>query len=201
MQMRDNYRPTAGEFDGMHDWERTLWLSHSYLEASLHLCAGMASGDFTTQYSSSRVVLHLARHGIELFLKGALLAAGTHPATHGHHLVRLYGAYRSTYSAKEFDFRVPTWFAVDEEDDLFQDSLDAFHTTLDQRHRYASSTRGEGFAQPEEFDPASARAELEELDRSLKIIAWAELRPKLNAVVQQPGCQESGFQITNGGRR
>lgn len=185
MQMRDNYRPNAGEFDGMHDWERSLWLSHSYLEASLHLCARMASGDFTTQYSSSRVVLHLARHGIELFLKGALLAAGAHPATHGHHLVRLYRAYRSIYPAKEFDFRVPIWFAVDEEDDLFQDSLHAFHMTLDQRHRYASSKQGEHFAQPEKFDPASARAELEDLDRSLKVIAWAELRPKLKRTPKQ----------------
>lgn len=95
--MKDSYRPAAAEFDGMQDWERTLWLSHSYLEASIQLCIGMVSGDFTAQYSSSRVILHLARHGIELFLKGVLLAAGIHPAAHGHHLVRLYRAYRGAY--------------------------------------------------------------------------------------------------------
>jgi hypothetical protein len=80
---------------------------------------------------------------------------------------------------------VPTWFAVDEEDDLFQGVLDAFRATLDQRHRYAYSKHGESFSQTEEFDPALARAELEELDRSLKIIAWVELRPKLKRTPKQ----------------
>lgn len=66
----------SSELAKLDAWDRALWLSRAYLEAASCLCHNMLEGDFTSQYSSSRVILHLARQGIELFLKGAIEAAG-----------------------------------------------------------------------------------------------------------------------------
>jgi hypothetical protein len=50
---------------------------------------------------------------------------------------------------------------------------------LDQRHRYPSDRKGNTFATKEVFDPVATLKELEELDRELKILEWARIRPFL----------------------
>jgi hypothetical protein len=47
-----------------------LWMSNSYAEAASVLCDQLASDDFSRQYTSALVVLHLCRHATELYLKG-----------------------------------------------------------------------------------------------------------------------------------
>ncbi len=39
----------------------------------------LVKDEFTRQYRSSRIVLHLTHHAIELFLKGALMEKGLPP--------------------------------------------------------------------------------------------------------------------------
>ncbi|WP_140636190.1 hypothetical protein [Methylibium rhizosphaerae] len=141
----------------------------------------MQEGDFTSQYSSSRVVLHLARQGVELFLKAALEAAGQHADRLGHNLDGLFVEYRRYYPALSFYFEIPRRFQVDLNLDLFPETISTFHATLDQRHRYAADKKGESFATPEIFDPIAVHAELEELRRVLGILEWCELRPHVKA--------------------
>jgi len=62
------------ELAGLAEWDRAFWLSRAFLEASRCLCESMSEGGFSSQHSSSRVILHLARQGVELFLKGAIAA-------------------------------------------------------------------------------------------------------------------------------
>ncbi|KWD80581.1 hypothetical protein WL71_20260 [Burkholderia ubonensis] len=141
---------------------------------------GMSEGSFSSQYSSSRVILHLARQGIELFLKGAIGAVSEHdsvPMTHD--LNRLFMEYRRLYPELRFSFEVPSRFSVSPNFDLFPDDQKKFHSTLDQRHRYPSDRNGNTFATKEVFDPIATLKELEELDRELKILEWARIRPYL----------------------
>ncbi|WP_232505817.1 hypothetical protein, partial [Burkholderia thailandensis] len=110
------------ELASLPEWDRAFWLSRAFLEASRFLCASMICGDFSSQYSSSRVILHLAHQGIELFLKGAIGAAlerGSTPMTHD--LSILFLEYRRLYPGLVFSFEVPFGFRVSQNLDLFPD--------------------------------------------------------------------------------
>jgi len=186
--MKNDSDPSySEELADMEPWDGMLWLSRAYLEASEALCHAMLEGDFSSQYSSSRVILHVARQGIELFLKGAILAHGGAPEQLGHNLNKLYHEYRRLYPELRFHFEVPRHFLVSLNDELFPDDADAFHRVLDQRHRYATDRKGASFATPEVFDPATMKEELGELRRVSQIVEWRELRPYLNAMLGKVG--------------
>lgn len=176
--MKEDDDPSfSEELFSLPEWDRSFWLSRAYIEASRCLCASMLSGDFTSQYSSSRVILHLTRQGIELFLKAALGAANSAPLTHD--LDRLFSEYRRAYPALIFNFKIPSRFGVDTTRDLFPEDHKSFHATLDQRHRYPADRAGNTFATRETFAPQEVLHELEMLDRELKILEWARIRPHL----------------------
>jgi hypothetical protein len=141
----------------------------------------MLEGDFTSKYSSSRVILHLARQGVELFLKGAIQAAGHPVAKLPHNLDVLFIEYRNCYPELAFYFVIPTRYQVDLNADLFPELIEPFHKTLDQRHRYPTDRNGLSFNTPELFDPHAQLEEIEELRRILDILEWSELRPRLRA--------------------
>lgn len=179
--MKEDSDPSfSQELAGLAEWDRAFWLSRAFLEASRCLCESMSEGGFSSQYSSSRVILHLARQGVELFLKGAIAAVsgqGSAPTTHD--LSRLFLDYRRLYPELRFSFEVPPRFSVSLNFDLFPDDQERFHSTLDQRHRYPSDRKGNTFATREVFDPIETLKELEELDRELKVLEWARIRPHL----------------------
>jgi len=172
-----SYRPNSGEFSDMAIWDRCYWLSRAYLEASMYLCEAMLEQDFSNQYSSSRVVIHLARQGLELFLKGSILVATNISELPGHNLTKLLARYRKHYPEDIFRFKAPCQFALGENDDLFQDELDRFHSTLDQRHRYPTDRNGQDFAAPEVFEPRAFLKDIRNLDKQLKVIEFARIRP------------------------
>jgi hypothetical protein len=178
------YEPTENvdpsfseELSSLPDWDRSFWLSRAYIEASRCLYKSMLSGDFTSQYSSSRVILNLARQGIELFLKAALGAVNSTPLTHD--LDRLYFEYRLAFPALIFNFKMPARFGVEATRSLFPEDHNSFHATLDQRHRYPTDRAGNNFATRETFAPQETLQELEDLDKELKVLEWARIRPHL----------------------
>lgn len=177
----DALNPDSKEFKGMAPWERCFWLSRAYTEASICLLRAMLEDEFSQQYSSSRVVIHLARQGLELFLKGAILSGTSRNSLPGHNLVKLFKAYREKFPSKEFAFDAPMQFALGESDDLFPLDVDQFHSTLDQRHRYPNDLSGRGFDDPEEFDPRQFLASIEGLDKQLKVIEFCSIRPAMRA--------------------
>lgn len=137
----------------------------------------MLDEEFSNQYSSSRVILHLARHGLELFLKASVIAATGSRAPTVHNLAELLLQYKEHLPGEEFCFRSPKAFALSESDDLFQEDLDRFHLTLDQRHRYPADRHGRDFAVPEVFEPRVFLSEIRDLDKQLKIIEFCHVRP------------------------
>lgn len=82
-------------------------LARSYLEGSRVLCEAMVNDDYTPQYSNSRVILHLCRHAIELFLKGAISKARNRQPPKTHNLVNLVGEYEQALPGENFRFEVP----------------------------------------------------------------------------------------------
>lgn len=61
-----------------------VWLSLAYAEAAKVLCDALVAEDYSRQFTSTRVILHLCRHAAELFLKGAIESktGKRAPATH-----------------------------------------------------------------------------------------------------------------------
>lgn len=143
--------------------QRMFWLARAYLEASTFLCEAMINEDFSRQYSSSRVVLHLARHAIELFLKGAICAStkGDPPKT--HHLENLYADYMRLYPDPSLHFEIPFKFQALPDGELFPEIAEEYHKSLDQRYRYPSDSKGRIFSDPEGFLPEPFLAELRDL--------------------------------------
>jgi hypothetical protein len=176
---KDSDPSHAGELAGLPDWDHSFWLSRAFIEASGCLCTSMIEGEFSSQYSSSRVIIHLARQGVELFFKAALLAKGERVERFKHNLLDLFDAYRRCYPEPSYHIELPRRFQVAPTGDIFPDLLNEVHQTLDQRHRFASDRKGNTFATPEVFDPVAMREELQALDKELKVLEWVKIRPTL----------------------
>lgn len=177
--MKDDDEPSfSEELCGLDTWDHSFWLSRAFMEASLTLSDAMLAGDFSSQYSSSRVVLHVARQGLELFLKAALDVKGLQALQHGHNLDKLFAAYRAAYPGEEFHLTAPWQFGLSLNRDLFPDEAKDFHSTLDQRHRYAASKSGGSFATRETFDPVQTREAVFELRKELQVIEYLQIRSK-----------------------
>ena len=175
--MKNDSDPSfSEELESLPEWDKSFWLSRAFIEASCCLCTQMLEGEFTSQYSSSRVILHLVRQGIELFLKAAIWAASGAPADLNHNLEKLFAEYQRLYPDLSFYFDVPPCFKVSLNLDLFPETMKSFHSTLDQRHRYPADRKGNSFVTPEIFDPATTLREIEELDKALKILEYSKIR-------------------------
>lgn len=175
----DNEPSYSEELSDLDSWDHNFWLSRAFMEASLTLSDAMLEGDFSSQYSSSRVTLHVARQGLELFLKAALEVKGLPTLQHGHNLDRLFTAYREAYPGEEFHLTTPWQFGVSLNRDLFPHETNDFHSTLDQRHRYAASKSGGSFATRETFDPVQTREAVSELRTAMQVIEYLHIRSKM----------------------
>ncbi|WP_341247917.1 hypothetical protein [Cupriavidus pauculus] len=179
--MKEDSDPSfSEELADLPVWDRSFWLSRAFLEASRCLCTSMLGGDFSSQYSSSRVILHLARQGVELFLKGAIGAVSERSVPQTHDLSKLFSEYRRLYPQLIFSFELPSHFRVSLNLDLFPEDQEKFHSTLDQRHRYPADRKGNAFATTEVFDSVTTLTQLEELDYALKVLEYVRIRPFLS---------------------
>lgn len=78
----------------------------AYLDSAERLCQTLARSHRKATYARGSVVLYLAAHSVELFLKGAIL--DQKPKEHfGHNLKNLYDRYNKLYPAKKYRFKLP----------------------------------------------------------------------------------------------
>jgi HEPN domain-containing protein len=75
----------------------------AYIDSAERLCRTLARSHRSATYERGTVVLFLAQHAIELFLKGAILRKSPVEKP-THNLEALYARYRKLYPAKWFDF-------------------------------------------------------------------------------------------------
>ncbi len=70
----------------------------------------MIKGDYTSEYPQTRVILHLCRQAVELFIKGAIYCNQTNQPTKGHELDKLIKKYKQKFPEPQFQFEVPFGF-------------------------------------------------------------------------------------------
>jgi hypothetical protein len=148
-----------------------LWLSSSYAEAARVLCEAMETEDFTPQYTSTRVVLHLCRHATELYLKGAIGVKTGRLPTNSHRLDHLYAQYKALYPQADLHFDVPfSRQLLMSDDDLFPGTLESYQKTHDQRYRYPIDSKGMPFHESEPFDIPAYKKIVNDFWQSLNML-------------------------------
>ncbi len=156
----------SAAFQGLEIEDQYFFLARGYLEGSRVLCEAMLYDDYASQYSHSRVILHLCRHAVELFLKGAISSATKSQPPKTHHLANLVAEYERALPGPEFRFDVPFGIESPGTPDFFDDLVDSHHKTLDQRYRYPTDRNGKPFSEPEGFIPAMFMSDLNTLSKA-----------------------------------
>jgi hypothetical protein len=139
--------------------------SEAYLYSAVNLCSILASSPTESTYSKGAVVLSLTFHGIELFLKSAILEKSPNEkfgGKAGHDLELLGKRYANLYPGKKFEFEIP--FGTEEvelvePDPRIIDELKTFiaehkkATPPDQLGRYPRDTEGNPWNGIYAFEP------------------------------------------------
>lgn len=87
--------------------ERFFAYAHAYREAADTMCRKMASDKTAYSWPNAAVVLMLAAHAVELFLKGAILFRKPNADVGHHDLDSLGIAYSQTYPEGEYSWDIP----------------------------------------------------------------------------------------------
>ncbi|WP_175695623.1 hypothetical protein [Burkholderia ambifaria] len=143
------------DLPGKSEASQMLWLGSAYASAAKVLVESMAEDKFDQNHANVRVILHLCRHALEIFLKGAIgLSTGNIPRN-THRLASLFDQYKILYPSGKYHFAFPFSEQVFLADDMFPETIESFHRTHDQRFRYPSDSKGNVFDGFEIFDLSS----------------------------------------------
>lgn len=83
-----------------------LAFAEAYLDSACRLCRILKRSPRKRTYSRCAVVLYLAFHSVELFLKGAILNKSPNEGLH-HDVEHLSKRYRVLYPGKKYHFEIP----------------------------------------------------------------------------------------------
>ena len=160
------------EFKELEVVDQYFSLAHAYLNGSKVLCASILRDDSEATFPDTRVVLHLCRQAIELFLKGAICNI-TGENKEGHNLDILIAEYEQVLPDAQFHFDVP--FGI-ETSGTQNSNIEAeewvkrYPWTLDQRHRYPTDKNGNSFTGWESFIPLMYMSTLEGLSAAFLLV-------------------------------
>jgi hypothetical protein len=165
------------EFQDLTIADQYFKLAHGFLEGSKELCDAMLKGDYTPDYPQTRVILHLCRQAIELFIKGAVYCDQTNQTIEGHNLKTLNDEYKKKFPEPQFQFEIPFGFENTETPKLCKkiqkiitEKIRYFYATLDQSHRYPTDNKGNSFSNPEGFIPTMFASTIEKLAKDFSRI-------------------------------
>ena len=97
---------SSWEIDNLCESQQFFAFSRAYLKSSIALCSRIQRLRRTPRYPDATVVLFLARHAVELFLKGAIIARSPKAKLH-HDLERLKSKYDQLYCEAQFSWTLP----------------------------------------------------------------------------------------------
>ena len=155
------------EIGSLHTSMQFLSFSEAYLYSAAHLCSVLVASPSESTYPRGAVVLSLTFHGIELFLKAAILEKVSDEqfkGNSGHDLEQLSKRYTNLYPGKKLAFEIP--FRTEEADLVDPDprvveELKTFitehknATPADQINRYPCDTEGRTWNGIYAFEPTT----------------------------------------------
>lgn len=87
--------------------ERFVLYAKAYLSSSQALCLEMVQNETKRSWQNAAVVLLLAVHSVELFLKGAILSRDPKAKVDHHRIPKLVERYQALFSEPESEIEVP----------------------------------------------------------------------------------------------
>ena len=155
--------------------ERTLWLALGYAEAAAVLARSLAKDEFTRQFRSTRVVLQVAHHAIELYLKGAIALKQGHLPRATHDLAELRAQYDCLFPGAEFDLDIPFELVAESPTlELFPNApRGSAEVPLSLRYRYANARDGAPIRERDAYRPEEWAHRLEVLAGRFTILFFA----------------------------
>ncbi len=150
----------------------------AYLDSAIRLCRVLARSHRKATYERGTVVLYLAAHAVELFLKGAILRKAP-DERFNHDLEHLRNRYCKLYPAKKFQFEMPflrhdSGMSKDQKAMIKKPSA-----PVDQLYRYPEDKEGKPWLGLYAFEPNSFARVLMALQDSFSRL--------LNEYAQQDG--------------
>lgn len=100
---------TDADIQSLPVLKRFFAYADAYLEASNSMCQRMTQDTTSEKWANGAVVLMLAAHAVELFLKGAILARAPTADVWGvgHKLHELMEEYRAHFPEPSFNWNIP----------------------------------------------------------------------------------------------
>lgn len=153
--------------------------AEAYLYSASQLCSNLASTPSQSTYPRGTVVLSLSRHGIELFLKAAILEKKPDERFNGksgHDLEFLGKRYAKLYPGGKFAFEIPFGTeeielvtpdpgVVEESEKLIADHKKA--TPADQINRYPRGIDGKPWHGNYGFEPTTFSLEIDRVRKDI----------------------------------
>lgn len=155
--------------------------SEAYLDSAIRLCAVLARSTKKATYVRGSVVLYLAFHATELFLKGAILKkVPTENVGTTHNIEILNNRYKNLYPGKKYWFNL--LFTSEEPDfsSIEPDKVKEFKIIIseivkenppDQKYRYPQNKKGQSWHGAHGFEPNSFLREIRQLKEQFKNIS------------------------------
>jgi hypothetical protein len=150
--------------------ERFFQYAHAYRIAASVFCLKMTSEATFRTWPNAAVVLLLAAHATELFLKGAILCRDPTAMLEHHRIDDLFNEYRKRCPESSFDWDIP--FRT-EYPDISEAEVEAIKKTLPLPsilYRYPVSKGGKEWSGAFGFEPHSFLELLEQIERDFKRI-------------------------------
>lgn len=155
--------------------------SDAYLDSAIRLCTVLSRSTKKATYVRGSVVLYLAFHATELFLKGAILKkvpkenVGT-----THNIGTLNNRYKNLYPGKKYRFNL--LFTSEEPDfsNIEPDKVKEYKIIIaeiekvnppDQKYRYPQNKKGQPWHGANGFEPSSFLREIKQLREQFKNIS------------------------------
>ena len=150
--------------------QRFFEYAHAYRNAASALCFKMTSEDAACTWPNAAVVLLLAAHATELFIKGAILCRAPTAIIEHHRIDELRAEYRKHFPEQSFEWEIP--FKT-EYPDIAEAELDALkkNTPIPSiLYRYPVARGGNEWNGAFGFEPHSFLALLEQVSRDFERI-------------------------------
>jgi len=157
------------ELSGKDIPEKFYTFSDAYLDSAARLCKLLKRSTRKASYTRGAVVLYLAFHSVELFLKGAILSKCPDEKLN-HNLEIYYKRYNNLYPGKKFKFELPfrTEYVGFEPPEV---TIAKGHMPpQDQIHKYPTDKNGNEWDSPLAFEPISFLRDIEQLKKDFNRI-------------------------------
>jgi hypothetical protein len=146
-----------------------LSFSDAYLDSASRLCTVLKRSPKKSNYARGSVVLYLAFHAIELFLKSAILERNPNEKLGNHDIEVLSKRYKKLYPGMKYEFH-PPFISRNEIDlsdffspEIIEEVKSKQKIPWDQRHRYPRNLEGQPWRGAVGFEPGSFLIEIKKL--------------------------------------